>query len=336
VREAEDERVNSLQHQRNMEILEDVRSGWIPQSEREWRKVRLVATRLQHPPVIYDPDEPGGILDCEPFSMDITEMCFRMACSQIRSCRQTLARAQEQAPPPLDLSGCDDDYLVLDHRQTVVDVSRFYPGGVRPPSTKPEWSTRESPEVIARLQENLRVIERKLAEMVSAHPWTAFRLKIGPDPTSDAYRTAVPKPVKPPRDLFTYTSVKKARERAADSDGRIKILPRWASYQSAMYDEVVAEIGICPPDVDANDVRVYTLDRFPKLTRGYVPGNIRWADKSQQRDNQARNGRRTMTPDLIGNARQPAAVTLSARATPETELDPSNPAAEPTDESLMP
>jgi hypothetical protein len=255
VREAADERVNALQHQQNMKILEEVQSGWIPQTEREWRKVRLVATRLEHPPVIYDPEEPGGIVDQESFSLNLadTETCFRVACSQILSCRQTLARAQEQAPPPLDLSRCDDDYIRLADRQAVVDVSAFYPGGVKPSPVEPTWSTRESPEVIARLQANLQTAKRKLAEMVRDHPWTAYRLKVGPDPTSDAYRTAVPKPVKVARDLFTYTSVKKARERAANSEGRIKILPRWDRYQSVMYDDVVAAIGICPDTVNAKE-----------------------------------------------------------------------------------
>jgi hypothetical protein len=128
-------------------------------------------------------------------------------------------------------------------------------------------------------------LEAQFQKMLVQYPWIAYGLGYGPPPVPLRVSTQT---IRPERHAFTLISCRKARERAQEK-GR-PIHPAWATSLSVMYDDVVKEIGFCPEDAYPNGTRVFTLDRFPKPARGYVPGNIRWADKSQQRDNQERNG----------------------------------------------
>jgi hypothetical protein len=276
VREADAEERVSVRHREDRKILTRAQSGWIPQTLTEWDNLRAVAHSIENPAPIHDPDEPGGLAEPHDHAMnvDITEMCFRAAYSQILSCRQTLAHAQQPRPVPVDLSD-SDDYLVAETRSRQEDLSRFHPGGVRAPVEEPTWSTRESPEVIARLQENLGVVEHKVAELVLEHPWIAFRLGVGPNPTVRSTRSTEPAPR---RHVPTDRSVKKARERHRERG--IPMYPPWAASQSVMYTDVVQDIGLRP--------KGKTLDRIV-TKKGYVPGNIRWATYPEQRDNQDRN-----------------------------------------------
>ena len=123
----------------------------------------------------------------------------------------------------------------------------------------------------------------KHAQHCARYPWITFYLGYRTSPVEIPDSVEPPRPVKPPRDRFTAMSIRKARERARTRGTLID--PRWEASAEVMYLDVVAEIGTCPPMVDADGQRVFTLDRYPKPKRGYVPGNIRWANKSEQRDN---------------------------------------------------
>jgi hypothetical protein len=116
------------------------------------------------------------------------------------------------------------------------------------------------------------------------YPWITYRLGYRPIPVEGQEPAEDPKPE---RHALTLTSCRKARERAKERE--IYILPRWAACLNLMYQEIVAEIGLWPEQRDVNGERVYSIDRIVNA-KGYRPGNLRWADKSQQRDNQERNG----------------------------------------------
>jgi hypothetical protein len=178
------------------------------------------------------------------------------------------AHARLTAPPP-DLSS--------------IEIEREWPGEedweyeARCREIRSQPPPPPDPALVAKHQQNC-----------SLYPWITFRLGYRTSPVVLVEPVEAPRPVRPPRDPFTLMSVRKARERARTRGTLID--PRWEVSTDTMYLDVVAEIGTCPPMVDPDGKRVYTLDRYPKPKRGYVPGNIRWANKSEQRDNQQRNG----------------------------------------------
>src|SRR5262245_26425808 len=105
------------------------------------------------------------------------------------------------------------------------------------------------------------------------YPWICSRLGYCPPPVGSPPATES-RPVQAPRDRFTLTSCRKARDRAKEHGHPIE--PHWAASVPVMYTDLVESIGICPPDVNEDGRRVFTLDRI-KNKLGYVPGNLRWA-----------------------------------------------------------
>jgi hypothetical protein len=306
LREITPQEIASLSSYPARKTIIGVRHGWIPQREIEWNAVLAAASFVDHPWTAQGKNARSG---------------RRVLIAEIKDTVRKMASPPVviQQVPVVDLSRFDDDEYLAG-------------GELVPESVSP---------ILAMVRERERSINRghvldeeidpdeiygpplpdpalvaRHAEHCASHPWITFYLGYRPSPISEPLVIEDPvKVIRAPRDRLTLMSCRKARERHRERG--IPMEPDWVASLDVMYRDVIAAIGVCPADVDEYRQRIFTLDRYPKPKRGYTRGNLRWADKSQQRDNQARNRRRTIPPGLIG-------------------VEPSSPAAEPTDESLMP
>jgi len=176
------------------------------------------------------------------------------------------------------------DRLIIDIRKTherlsvrptppeMIEIEQF------PGEPRDEYEAR-CESIRSHVPEPDPVLVARHADHCSRYPWITFYLGYRTSPVPNLATASEPKQA---RDALTAMSVRKARERARTRT--ILIDPRWKASSETMYLDIITEIGICPPMVDVHGKRVYTLDRIVNK-RGYVPGNIRWADKSQQTEN---------------------------------------------------
>lgn len=69
------------------------------------------------------------------------------------------------------------------------------------------------------------------------------------------------------------------------SEEGIQVCEQWHDV-AVFIDDILREIGPRPEGVTPGGMPVYTLDRYPRNSGNYEPGNVRWATQSQQAENQ--------------------------------------------------
>jgi hypothetical protein len=299
VREADDDEMRLLRSERERGLVAKVKSGWVPSKMPEWVRVKAVASLFENPPSFYDKDagewvEPEG----HASHLNITVILLRSTYGRLPRLRAPLQQAQAPRPAPIDWSAYDDEYL---HLPETVErpLDRFYPGGRRSASApSPEWTTTESPETIARLQADLQRAEQQFSATVAEHPWVAYHLGLGPDPTSVSLRTENWAPAAPRFPHYvngkrtpTYESCAEAKRRVRD--GKTTMDPRWYADLDVMLTEVILEIGERPTVRTLSGRRwKHTLNRTDNA-RGYEPGNVDWGTWGQQARNRGPRKKRT-------------------------------------------
>lgn len=113
--------------------------------------------------------------------------------------------------------------------------------------------------------------------------------------------------VKPPPEYNLWINMRQRCEdvnhpKYADYGGRgIKVCARWQSFED-FYVDLQVEIGLKPPNPEGCElIRYWSLDR-KNNELGYEPGNIRWANPTEQRLNQRNaHGQRYFRPKPVSS-----------------------------------
>jgi hypothetical protein len=312
VREADDLAVANARHRADRMFIERVKLGWVPQTEADWMNVGVAALVIRQPSdrirYVESNDPDAGPVEVEASfrgRIGAIERRIQNAQKRVEQAQAAVNQIQreqealEHDPRPtydqalacydvwrerLREAGLDDlieDGVLFAWERSPVETrgpQPFHPDEA-PERIRPEITLDQVAETISAVT---RAQERLLDEIADA-PWVAFRLGLGPDPS-----IWTPESTKTRHghysggESLTLVSIRKRRESARNSNGRIPIEPEWAEPhgQTLMLEWVLAHLGERPS-------RAYTLHRKVNAL-GYVRGNIEWATKRTQRLEQDR------------------------------------------------
>jgi hypothetical protein len=314
VREADDLAVANARHRSDRMFIERVKLGWVPQTEADWMNVGVAALVIRQPsdriryvessdpdagPVEYEPSFKARILSIEQRLTRAQQrfVAAQEALDQIQQDQRTI----EQDPRPfydqalavyqswkdrlLDV-GIEEDSITAEIVEAAWERSPVERRGPAPfhPDLKPDRV--KAVVTLDQIAERVSAVTRAqeiLFDEIADAPWVAFRLGLGPDPS---ICWEIPGAKKhhghySGGESLTLVSVRKARERARESLGRIPIHPPWAADQTLMLEWILTHLGERPS-------RAHTIHRTINGL-GYVPGNLSWATKRTQRVEQDRN-----------------------------------------------
>jgi hypothetical protein len=104
---------------------------------------------------------------------------------------------------------------------------------------------------------------------------TEIRMKSKPTPgTIDSIQAGAHRPDVPRYLKVLYNNMLRRVETEPNYKD-VPIDPEWLESRDAFYDYVLQNLG-------ERHTPFHSFDRYPVPERGYVKGNVRWADKSQQ------------------------------------------------------